>query len=228
MAGVTTDKGDISAGVVVNAAGPWGAKLAADAGVSVPLTVTRHPVVVMQRPPAWRAPTPVWGDLIGGWYFKPDGESGIMVGSVRDDHRSVGADDYNQTPTHEEIATASAAIVRRFPVMEDGTARKGWAGVYDVTPDSQPVIDAVARVPASSAPSASAVTGSRSRRRFAGSWRTSSSTAAAPATTPASSATTASMPETCTKVGTGPASSGERHQKLNRVDTPKVRGWFTR
>ncbi len=147
MAGVTTDKGDISAGVVVNAAGPWGAKLAADAGVSVPLTVTRHPVVVMQRPPAWRAPTPVWGDLIGGWYFKPDGESGIMVGSVRDDHRSVGADDYNQTPTHEEIATASAAIVRRFPVMEDGTARKGWAGVYDVTPDSQPVIDAVARVP---------------------------------------------------------------------------------
>jgi glycine/D-amino acid oxidase-like deaminating enzyme len=147
IAGVKTDKGDISARAVVNAAGPWGAKLAEHAGISVPLTVTRHPVVVMHRPPAWRTRTPVWGDLIGGWYFKPDGESGMMVGSVREDHRSVSADDYNQVPTHEEIAAASAAIVRRFPVMEEGTARKGWAGVYDVTPDSQPVIDAISRVP---------------------------------------------------------------------------------
>ncbi len=147
IAGVATDKGDISARTVVDAAGPWGGTLAAEAGLSIPLTVTRHPVVVMQRPPAWRAPTPVWGDLIGGWYFKPDGESGMMVGSVGDDHRAVDPDGYSQTPSHEEIGSASAAIVRRFPVMEDGTARKGWAGVYDVTPDSQPVIDAVAGLP---------------------------------------------------------------------------------
>ncbi len=148
IAGVVTDKGDIESRTVVNAAGPWGAKLAAGVGVEIPLTVTRHPVVVMQRPLAWRNPTPVWGDLIGGWYFKPDGgNTGMMVGSVRDDHRAVDADSHRETPTHEEIVAASSAIVRRFPVMEDGTARKGWAGVYDLTPDSQPVIDRIESVP---------------------------------------------------------------------------------
>lgn len=147
IAGVATDKGEIASRTVIDAAGPWGPKLAADAGVEVPITVTRHPVVVMQRPPAWRNATPVWADLIGGWYFKPDGETGMMVGSVQDDHRSVNPDAYQDTPTHDEIATASSAILRRFPVMEGGTVRKGWAGVYDVTPDSQPVIDRIERVP---------------------------------------------------------------------------------
>jgi glycine/D-amino acid oxidase-like deaminating enzyme len=144
--GVLTDKGDIASDTVVIAAGPWGARLASGAGLEIPLTVTRHPVVVLQRPPAWRDPTPVWGDLIGGWYFKPDGDAGMMVGSVQDDHRPVSADSYQETVTHEETAAASSAILRRFPIMEEGTARKGWAGVYDVTPDSQPVIDRVDEV----------------------------------------------------------------------------------
>lgn len=146
IAGVATDKGDISSRTVIDAAGPWGAKLAAIAGVDIPITVTRHPVVVMQRPRTWETPTPVWGDLIGGWYFKPDGKTGIMVGSVQDDHRSVDADAYVDTATHDEIAAASSAILRRFPVMEEGTARSGWAGLYDVTPDSQPVIDRIGGV----------------------------------------------------------------------------------
>ena len=147
IAGVRTDKGDIASPTVINAAGPWGARLAAQAGVEIPITVTRHPVVVMQRPPAWRNPTPVWGDLIGGWYFKPDGGSAIMVGSVQDDHRSVDPDRYVDTANEDEIVAASSAILRRFPVMEEGTARRSWAGIYDVTPDSQPVIDRIERVP---------------------------------------------------------------------------------
>jgi glycine/D-amino acid oxidase-like deaminating enzyme len=97
----------------------------------------------MERPRTWDNPTPVWGDLIGGWYFKPDGKTGILVGSVQDDHRDVNADAYVDTATHDEIVEASWAILRRFPIMEDGTARSGWAGLYDVTPDSQPIIDRI-------------------------------------------------------------------------------------
>jgi glycine/D-amino acid oxidase-like deaminating enzyme len=147
IAGLTTDKGDIASPVVIDAAGPWGAMLAAGTGLRIPVTVTRHPVVVMQRPPAWRNSTPVWGDLIGGWYFKPDGDAGMMVGSIQDDHQAVNADEYQETVTHEETAAASSAILRRFPIMEEGLARKGWAGLYDVTPDSQPVIDRIDSVP---------------------------------------------------------------------------------
>ncbi len=143
---VVTDKGEIATRAVVNAAGPWGRGIAAMVGVDIPMTVTRHPVVVLQRPAAWRTPTEVWGDLVGGWYFKPDGVAGIMVGSVQDDHTAVDIDTHNDTATHEEVVNASSAILHRFPIMEEGLAQKGWAGLYDVTPDSQPVIDRVAGV----------------------------------------------------------------------------------
>jgi sarcosine oxidase subunit beta len=116
------------------------------AGVRIPVTVTRHPVVVMQRPPAWRTPTPVWADLAGGWYFKPDGASGMMVGGIRDDDHAVDIDSHAEVPTEEETASAATAILRRFPIMEEGLAQRGWAGLYDVTPDSQPVIDRMAAV----------------------------------------------------------------------------------
>lgn len=140
---VVTDKGNIATRAVINAAGPWGATVAAMVGVEIPITVTRHPVVVLQRPAAWRSQTPVWGDLITGWYFKPDGESGIIVGSVQDDDTPVEIETHADTANHDEIVRASAAILHRFPVMAEGVAHKGWAGLYDVTPDSQPVIDRI-------------------------------------------------------------------------------------
>lgn len=147
IAGVRTDKGDVGSRVVVNAAGPWGRALAAMVGVELPIVVTRHPVVVTERPYEWRSRTPVWADLVSGWYFKPDGRAGMMVGSVQDDHHAVDPDVYADIATHDEIDAASTALVRRFPIMEDGSARSGWAGLYDVTPDSQPVIDRIAAVP---------------------------------------------------------------------------------
>jgi sarcosine oxidase subunit beta len=37
-------------------------------------------------------------------------------------------------------------MLQRFPVMGSGLAHKGWAGLYDVTPDWQPVIDRIPEV----------------------------------------------------------------------------------
>lgn len=144
--GVVTDKGEISSPNVINVAGPWGGQIAAMAGVEIPITPTRHPVVILQRPATWLNPTPVWADLINGWYFKPEGRSGIMVGSIQDDHHRVDIETYADVPSYEETDAYSQAILKRFPVMEEGLARKGWAGLYDVTPDSQPVIDLIAEV----------------------------------------------------------------------------------
>ena len=38
----------------------------------------------------------------------------------------------------------AAAVVRRVPALEDATARGGWASLYDVSPDWQPVIGEIA------------------------------------------------------------------------------------
>jgi glycine/D-amino acid oxidase-like deaminating enzyme len=146
--GVQTDKGDVAAPVVINVAGPWGDKIAAMAGAEIPIVPSRHPVVLIQRPPQWRNPTPVWLDLVNGAYFKPEGQAGMLIGSIRPEEGEVRADleTFSATPSYEEVVEFSDTIMKRFPVMSEGLAQGGWAGLYDVTPDWQPVIDAIAEV----------------------------------------------------------------------------------
>lgn len=146
IVGVTTDKGEISAPVVINVAGPWGGHVAEMAGVHIPIKASRHPVVILQRPVTWRNPTPVWGDLVNGWYFKPERNTGMMAGSLQDIDEDVDIEGHATVSSYEEIETYSAAALKRFPVMNEGLAQGGWAGLYDVTPDWQPVIDAIPEV----------------------------------------------------------------------------------
>jgi sarcosine oxidase, subunit beta len=70
----------------------------------------------------------------------------MMVGSVQDIDDETDIQDYSTVPSYEEVETFSAAILKRFPVMEEGQAQGGWAGLYDVTPDWQPVIDRIPEV----------------------------------------------------------------------------------
>ena len=141
IAGVTTSAGDISSPVVINAAGVWGGHIAEMAGAHIPIKASRHPVVLLRRPTAWRNPTPVWADLLTGWYFKPERNTGMMVGSLADTADDVDPDNHATTLTFEEIEEYSGGALTRFPVLEEGAAQGGWAGLYDVTPDWQPVID---------------------------------------------------------------------------------------
>ena len=143
IAGVVTDKGDISTHTVINVAGPWGNQIAEMAGAHIPIQPSRHPVVILQRPPQWRNSTPAWGDLVTGWYFKPERGAGLMVGSLSEaaHYAAADVDTYSTVPSYEETETYSEAALKRFPVMIEGMAQGGWAGLYDVTPDSQPVID---------------------------------------------------------------------------------------
>ena len=145
IAGIVTEKGAISTRVVINAAGPWGSTVAAMAGVEIPIRPTRHAVVILQRPANWRTPTLTWIDLATGWYFKPERNASLMVGSLAEmpDDQKADIETYSTVPSYEETETYSDATVRRFPVMIEGLAQGGWAGLYDVTPDSQPVIDRI-------------------------------------------------------------------------------------
>lgn len=130
---------------VVNVAGPWGAQVAGRLGSEIPITPTRHAVVLMRRPPQWQASTPVWIDLVTGFYFKPEGLSKILIGSIREEeaHEEVDPDTYCSAVDYETTAAYAEQGVRRFPIMAEGAAQGGWAGVYDVTLDSLPVIDEV-------------------------------------------------------------------------------------
>jgi sarcosine oxidase subunit beta len=139
---VTTDDGARrSCGRVLIAAGPWTGPLAAQVGADLPLTVERHVVATFRW--AGAEPTPAHGDLIGGYYFRPEGENLYLVGPL---HPAPQADpdDFDQEIREDEVRRLAEAVVRRVPQLERSEVHGGWASLYDVSPDWQPVIGEVA------------------------------------------------------------------------------------
>jgi len=142
--GVTlaTDDGEtIACGRALIAAGPWSGPLAAQVGADLPLTVERHVVATFRWAGAERVPA--HGDLIGGYYFRPEGEDLYLVGSV---HEAPKADPDRFDPAirEPEIRALAEAVVCRVPHLAASESRGGWASVYDVSPDWQPMIGEVA------------------------------------------------------------------------------------
>ncbi len=58
-AGIRTSRGDVSAPVVVDAAGAWAAGVAALAGLDIPVDVSRHDTGYLGLPAAVQRPIPV-------------------------------------------------------------------------------------------------------------------------------------------------------------------------
>ena len=137
-----TGAGDtISCGRLLLAAGPWTRPLAEQAGAELPLTVERHVVATFR----WAGAQPVvaHGDLLGGYYFRPEGEDLYLMGPV---HAAAQADPeaFDREIRGDEIHALASAAVRRVPHLAASEFHGGWASLYDVSPDWQPMIGEVA------------------------------------------------------------------------------------
>jgi sarcosine oxidase, subunit beta len=138
---VSTTDASVRAERVLIAAGPWTVPLAAMVGADLPLTVERHIVATF----AWSDGTrvPAHGDLPNGYYFRPEGDELFLVGPLHPEP-TVDPDDFDVRVGANEAERLGAGVVRRAPALRHATARGGWAGLYDVSPDWQPVIGEIA------------------------------------------------------------------------------------
>ena len=140
---VTTADGDrVSCGRLLIAAGPWTRPLAAMVGADLQLTVERHVVATFRWASA--EPVPAHTDLVsGGYYFRPEGEDLYLVGPVHPAPQ-VDPDDFDQEIREAEVRALAQAVVARVPHLAASEFHGGWASLYDVSPDWQPVIGQVA------------------------------------------------------------------------------------
>jgi glycine/D-amino acid oxidase-like deaminating enzyme len=144
VTGVETSRGSIATRAVVNAAGLWSDRLAALAGVALPITVCRHKINFFTRPPEAAGPHPLVYDFVKNIYTRPETGGLTLVGPLESEiHDRVDPDRYNEGVTFEETADAMERAMHRFPVMEHGEVARGYAGCFDVTPDWHPILDAV-------------------------------------------------------------------------------------
>ncbi|MBI3978414.1 MAG: FAD-binding oxidoreductase [Chloroflexi bacterium] len=145
VAGVRTTKGDISAPVVVNCAGLWANRLLAPLGIEIDIKPKRHQMCFFRRPPGFGV-HPAIGDTPNKTYMRPD-HGDLTIHGLTSYDEVVDPDLFNEGADPQEIARDAELIARRFPVMENGLARGGYSGVYDVTPDHDPVLGAVQEYP---------------------------------------------------------------------------------
>lgn len=143
---LSTTAGPLDCRKVVIATGVWSKPLFLELGVELPLKVSRHPVAVFGRPVGYLGTRPIVFDFPRSAYYKPEGNDLFFVGTLSSELDASGTesdpDAYNETVTYEEAADFSSSASVAFPVMgKAGTYRRGYAGLYDNTPDQHPVID---------------------------------------------------------------------------------------
>jgi sarcosine oxidase subunit beta len=145
VAGVDTSAGPIAAESVVNCAGPWGARVAAMAGLEVPVASCRAQVAVFGRPEGERGAHPVVLDFAHASYFRPETGDLMLVGLI-DPSEADDVVDPDHYPEHTDDAfdlDVGSRWIQRCPSMESAVRRRGYAGLYAITPDWHPVIDEV-------------------------------------------------------------------------------------
>jgi sarcosine oxidase subunit beta len=150
IAGVDTSIGVWDAPVVVNTAGPWGPKLAAQAGVLVPAEPSRHQIASFYQPADFNTPMHmIVADLINAHYVRSETGGLTLAGSIENDtsDKVPDPDQYNQWTDSSFVETMMERSLRRMPALAKGGLARGWAGLYTVTPDWNPIIDRLEAVP---------------------------------------------------------------------------------
>ena len=138
VSGVRTEAGVVSAPVVAACAGLWAGRLLAPLGIDVSIKPTRHQMCFFRRPPGF-AQHPAIIDRPQHTYMRPE-HGDLMIHGLSTYDEVVDADDYDEGADREEILRNAHLVARRFPVMENGLSMGGYSGLYDVTPDKQPVL----------------------------------------------------------------------------------------
>ena len=132
--GVETNKGEIKAPVVVNAAGVWSKKVAETAGINLPNQPYRKEIMVTERiKPMFEAMVISFKD---GIYFSQQDE-GQILGGIPNPHERKG---YLTDPTFSFIQHMSKTLLRYAPPLGYLRVIRHWTGFYDVSPDARPII----------------------------------------------------------------------------------------
>jgi len=135
---VRTTRGTVKTGVVVNAAGPWAAKVGAMAGIEVPVRPLRRQIAVTTAVPGLPHDFPMVIDFANSLYFHREG-TGVLTGMSNQRERE--GFDQNVDSAWEMVHLEAA--VARMPTLENVGILNRWAGLYAVSPDALAILGKV-------------------------------------------------------------------------------------
>ena len=142
---VRTPKGEFTAPVVVNAAGPWAAEIARMVGVELPVRPLRRMLIPTEPFDAFPHTAPMIIDMSNGFHFRPEALGFLLAWNDPEEDSSGYNTDFD--PAFIEKVLTRAAD--RVPCFENLAVnpKRAWAGLYEMTPDHHAILGHVPGVP---------------------------------------------------------------------------------
>lgn len=137
--GVVTDQGTISSPTVISATGPWTRPLFEQAGCDLPIECEYHQVAILRNTPDMKGGGCACIDSVTATYFRSDAHDKFLVGDFYG-KRPVDPDDFPQRASDDSLEEIIERACRRVPKLARAEVMRGVTGVYDMTPDSRPLL----------------------------------------------------------------------------------------
>ena len=146
VAEVRTSRGDIATPLVINAAGPWAQSIGRMCGVDVPVAPERRHIFIASPPGggSWDDPAHAGRvpknkllviDFESSFYFHREG-GGLLFGMGDPDEQPGFA----ITVRWDFLPKVIEVAMQRLPALADAAVSHAWAGLYEMTPDHNPII----------------------------------------------------------------------------------------
>ncbi|TFI42517.1 FAD-binding oxidoreductase [Rhodococcus sp. 1R11] len=138
ITGVVTEHGRIATSTVVVAAGAWSRAIGAMVGVDIPVSPVRRQIAFTEPLRELPATSPsLTIDFPSNFYFHPEGK-GLLLGWSDPDE----PEGFNLKFELDDWLLGLGEIAgTRAPAILDYGIATGWAGLYEVTPDRNQIID---------------------------------------------------------------------------------------
>jgi sarcosine oxidase subunit beta len=149
VTGVETSEGRFHAPVVVSAQNIWATDIERWTGIASPVKAERHAVLALEGPEAYTFKMPVYKDLgsPGMLYCRSYGGNQMLVSEGIAGETLALPDNEQGDISMDYMVEVGEQVAERFPSFETAGVASSWTGVYDVTPDWNPVLGRLPDVP---------------------------------------------------------------------------------
>ncbi len=149
VTGVVTAQGRFDAPLVISAQNIWAGDIERWTGIATPVCAERHRVLALQGPLPYGPGMPVYKDLasVGMLYCRSYGGRQMLVSEGIAGETLEVPDTRQGDISMDFVAELGAEVAQRFPSFETAGLASSWTGVYDVTPDWNPVLGRLPDVP---------------------------------------------------------------------------------
>jgi sarcosine oxidase subunit beta len=142
VTGVDTSQGRFHSNTVISTQNIWATDIEKWTGIPTPVAAERHSVLALEGPQPYTFAMPVFKDLgsPGMLYCRSYGGSQMLVSEgIVGETLGLPDNDQGDIPL-DYIVEVGEQVAQRFPSYATAGLASSWTGVYDVTPDWNPVL----------------------------------------------------------------------------------------